>query len=129
MVKKISKKKIFCIILIIFNILALIVPSIICICILIHYVPSCSFLLMIIFENLLPFILISSLIVTIVNIVSDKNIKVSIFSFLTFFSLFLSYILDTSEYLIWQVAVADISSIICLMMQICVTPKKTIDNS
>ena len=124
MVKKISKKKVLCVILIIFNILALIVPSIICICILIHYVPSWSFLSMIIFEGLLPFILISSLIVTIVNIVSDKNIKVSIFSFLTFFSLFLSYILDTSEYLIWQVAVADISSIICLIMQIRVTPKK-----
>ena len=129
MVKKISKKKIFCIILIIFNILALIVPSIICICTLIRYVPSWIFLLMIIFENLLPFILISSLIVTIVNIVSDKNIKVSFFSFLTFCSLFLSYRLSTSKYMIWQLAVAIISSVICLIMQICGTSKKTIDNS
>ena len=129
MVKKISKKKIFCIILIIFNILALIVPSIICICTLIRYVPSWIFLLMIIFENLLPFILISSLIVTIVNIVSDKNIKVSFFSFLTFCSLFLSYRLSTSKYMIWQIAVAIISSVICLIMQICGTSKKTIDNS
>ena len=129
MSKKLFNKKIFCVILIIFNILALIVPSIICICTLIRYVPSWIFLLMIIFESSLPFILISSLIVAIVNIVSDQNIKVSFFSFLTFCSLFLSYILGTSEYIIWQIAVAIISSIICLIMQICVTPKKAIDNS
>lgn len=117
------KKKIFCVILIIFNILALIVPSIICICFLIRYAPSWIFLLMIIFESLLPFILISSLIVTIVNSVSDKNIKISFFSFLTFCSLFLLCISDTSEYWVWHVVVAIISSIICLIKQICVTQK------